>query len=82
VNVEKETGARFLVMMPMGIGDAVAVGLSTIDQIKNDPEAYGRIDVACNDLQADIFRHDPRINSIICIDSSISRYSRCPAKKT
>jgi len=72
VNVAKETGVRFLVMMPMGIGDAVAVGLSTIDQIiKNDPEAAGAIDVVCNHLQADIFRHDPRINGIICIDSSI-----------
>lgn len=72
VNVTKETGARFLVMMPMGIGDAVAVGLSTIDQIiKNDPAVDGAIDVVCNHLQADIFRHDPRINSIICIDSSI-----------
>jgi len=72
MHIEKEVGARFLVMMPMGIGDAVAVGLSTIDQIiKNDPEADGEIDVVCNDVQADIFRHDPRINSIICIDSSI-----------
>ena len=38
VNIEKETRARFLVMMAMGIGDAVAVGLSAIDQIiKNEP---------------------------------------------
>ncbi len=63
--------ARFLVMMAMGIGDAVAVGLSAIDQIiKNEPEADGKIDVVCNDLQADIFKYDPRINTIICIDDS------------
>jgi ADP-heptose:LPS heptosyltransferase len=71
VDIEKEDRARFLVMMAMGIGDAVAVGLSAIDQIiKNEPEADGKIDVVCNDLQADIFRYDPRINSIICIDDS------------
>jgi hypothetical protein len=71
VNNEKEYRARFLVMIPMGIGDAVAVGLSAIDQIiKNEPESDGKIDVVCNDLQADIFRHDPRINTIICIDDS------------
>jgi ADP-heptose:LPS heptosyltransferase len=71
VNIEKEASARFLVMIPMGIGDAVAVGLSAIDQIiKNEPETDGKIDVVCNDLQADIFRYDPRINTIICIDDS------------
>ena len=71
VNIEKEDKARFLVMMAMGIGDAVAVGLSAIDQIiKNEPETDGKIDVVCNDLQADIFRFDPRIHSIICIDDS------------
>jgi ADP-heptose:LPS heptosyltransferase len=71
VNIEKESRACFLVMIPMGIGDAVAVGLSAIDQIiKNEPETDGKIDVVCNDLQADIFRHDTRINTIICIDDS------------
>jgi len=71
VNNEKEYRARFLIMIPMGIGDAVAVGLSAIDQIiKNEPESDGKIDVVCNDLQADIFRHDPRLNTIICIDDS------------
>jgi len=71
VIIEKKDKARFLVMMAMGIGDAVAVGLSAIDQIiKNEPETDGKIDVVCNDLQADIFRFDPRIHSIICIDDS------------
>lgn len=50
---KKSHYARFLILMPMGIGDAVAMGLSAIDQIvKNDPVAYGKIDVACNHLQA------------------------------
>src|SRR5215472_5107109 len=73
MSVEKNAEhARYLIMMPMGIGDAVAVGLSAVDQIiKNDPEAYGKIDVVCNDLQADIFSYDPRINTIICMNSSI-----------
>jgi len=71
VNIEKEVNARFLVMMAMGIGDAVAVGLSAIDQIiKNEPETDGKIDVVCNDLQADIFRFDPRIHTIICVDET------------
>ena len=71
VNIEKEVKARFLVMMAMGIGDAVAVGLSAIDQIiKNEPETDGKIDVVCNDLQADIFRFDPRIHTIICVDEA------------
>jgi ADP-heptose:LPS heptosyltransferase len=71
VNIEKEDRTRFLVMMAMGIGDAVAVGLSAIDQIiKNEPEADGKIDVVCNGLQADLFKNDPRIHSIICIDDS------------
>lgn len=71
MNTENEDSGRFLVMMAMGIGDAVAVGLSAIDQIiKNEPETKGKIDVVCNDLQADIFRYDPRIHTIICIDES------------
>lgn len=71
MNIEKEARARFLVMIPMGIGDAVAMGLSAIDQIiKNEPDTDGKIDVVCNDLQADIFSHDPRINTIICINDT------------
>ena len=61
--------ARFLILMPFGIGDAVAVGLSAIDQIvKNDPAAYGKIDVVCSSLQADMFKYDPRIHEIILVD--------------
>jgi ADP-heptose:LPS heptosyltransferase len=65
----KSDHARFLILMPTGIGSAVAVGLSAVDQIiRNDPAAYGKIDVVCNDLQADIFRYDPRIHEIIYVD--------------
>ena len=57
---------RFLITLDVGIGDAVAVGLSAIDQIiKHDPIAYGTIDVLCNKLQSEVFAYDPRINRII-----------------
>lgn len=57
---------RYLVTMDVGIGDAVAVGLSAIEQIvSNDPGASGKSDVLCNPLQSEIFRYDPRVNRII-----------------
>lgn len=57
---------HYLVTMYVGIGDAVTVGLSATEQIiKNDPAAYGKIDVLCNDVQAEIFQYDPRINRVI-----------------
>lgn len=57
---------RFLVTMYVGIGDAVASGLSMVDQIiENDADAYGKIDVLCNSIQAEIFEDDPRINRVI-----------------
>lgn len=60
---------RFLITLDVGIGDAVAVGLSAVDQIiKNDPAAYGTIDVLCNKLQTEVFTYDPRINRIIQTD--------------
>lgn len=56
----------YLLTMYKGIGDAVAFGLSVIDQIlQNDPPAAGKIDVLCNRIQAEIFEHDPRINRLI-----------------
>ncbi|WP_165423161.1 glycosyltransferase family 9 protein [Ktedonosporobacter rubrisoli] len=52
--------------LDVGIGDAIVVGLSAIDQIvANDPLASGTIDILCNALQAQIFACDPRINRII-----------------
>ncbi|HZU68317.1 MAG TPA: hypothetical protein VFA09_13665 [Ktedonobacteraceae bacterium] len=60
--------ARFLILMPFGIGDAAAIGLSAIDQIvKNDPAAQGKIDIVCNELQANLFTYDPRINEILFV---------------
>ena len=60
---------RFLITLDRGIGDAVAVGLSAVDQIiRNDPTAYGTIDVLCNKLQTEVFTYDPRINRIIQTD--------------
>lgn len=57
---------RYLVTFDKGIGDAVAIGLSAVEQIiENDAAAYGAIDVLCNKVQSDLFRYDPRINRII-----------------
>ncbi len=56
----------YLLTMYKGIGDAVAFGLSAIDQIlQNDLASAGKIDVLCNRIQAEIFEHDPRVNRLI-----------------
>src|SRR5437667_11041822 len=63
---------RFLITMYTGIGDAVSVGLSAVDQIiKNDPQAYGKIDVLCDVLQAQIVEYDPRIHTIISVSKML-----------
>jgi hypothetical protein len=63
---------RFLLVLPIGIGDAVAVGSSVADQIiRNAQEAYGNIDVLGNDIQAEIFQHDPRIHRIIRVHPTL-----------
>ncbi len=70
-HISLETGGKadtpvYLLTMYKGIGDAVAFGLSVIDQIiQNDPSAAGKIDVLCNRIQAEIFEHDPRVNRLI-----------------
>lgn len=57
---------QYLITIDKGIGDAIAIGLSAVEQIiENDAGAYGAIDILCNELQTDIFRFDPRINRII-----------------
>lgn len=62
----------YLVTMYKGIGDAVLVGLSFIDQIiEEHPQALGRIDVLCNSVQAELFEHDPRVNRIILTNNSL-----------
>src|SRR5258706_13382560 len=67
--VAKTECPRYLITMDTGIGDAIAIGLSALDQIiRNDPAACGNIDVLCNPLQAEIFAYDPRINNILATD--------------
>ena len=70
--VERTDNPRYLVTMYKGIGDAVIVGLSLVDQIiQEDPQAFGKIDVLCNKVQAELFEHDPRINRIILTNNSL-----------
>src|SRR5881398_2393513 len=72
MNTNKRNCHSFLILLPAGIGDAVMIGLSSIDQIiKNNPETFGKIDIVCNDVQSEIFKHDPRIRHIIRVASSI-----------
>lgn len=62
---ETRNTARYLVTMYVGIGDAVVVGLAAIDQlIQHDPHAWGQIDVLCNQVQAELFAHDPRVRRV------------------
>ena len=64
--------SRFLITLPLGIGDAVLFGLSAVDQIiKNDPDAYGKIDILCYPAQAEVFEHDPRIHRVIQVDLAL-----------
>jgi hypothetical protein len=67
--VSKQDTPRFLITLDVGIGDAVAMGLSAVDQIiRHDPTAFGTIDVLCNTFQSEVFVCDPRINRIIQTD--------------
>ena len=66
VNGDSIDTPRYLVTLDKGIGDALVVGLSAIDQIiVNDSTASGKIDVLCSPRQSEIFRYDPRVNRII-----------------
>lgn len=67
---ERITRPNILLTMPYGIGDAVYIGLSAVDQIiKNDPGA--KIDVLCNSLQYELFSYDPRIHAIIVAERTL-----------
>ncbi len=67
--VEKQ---RLLITMPWGIGDAIVVGLSAVDQItRNDPEGNATIDLLCNHVQTEILKEDPRIHCLIAIDKHL-----------
>lgn len=58
--------------MPWGLGDAVSIGLSAIDQIiRDDPRGETAIDVLCNHRQAEVFAHDPRIHILMHVDDSL-----------
>lgn len=62
----------YLITIPYGIGDAVYVGLSAVGQMaKSSPQSFGKIDILCNALQAEIFMYDPRINNIIVADKTL-----------
>ncbi len=61
---ERITQRRVLLTMPYGIGDAVYIGLSAVDQITRN-DSFAKIDVLCNSLQYELFSYDPRINTII-----------------
>src|SRR6266566_935013 len=70
--MKMNTNCLFLVTMYKGIGDAVLVRLSFVDQIiKEEPQAFGKIDILCNSVQAEIFEHDPRVNRIILTNNSL-----------
>lgn len=70
---QREDRPRFLLAPDVGIGDAVAIGLSAVDQIlRNEPGASGAIDILCNRVQAELFAHDPRINRVIVSDCCFS----------
>jgi ADP-heptose:LPS heptosyltransferase len=63
---------RLLITMPWGIGDAIVVGLSAVDQIRrNDPAGDVEIDILCNQSQAEILAEDPRIHRIIQVDKEL-----------
>ena len=63
---------RLLITMSWGIGDAIDIGLSAVDQItRNDPDGRATIDMLCNHRQAPLFEHDPRIHEIIAIEHQL-----------
>ncbi len=68
----QETSARLLITMPWGIGDAISVGLSAVDQVdRDDPNRNVAVDVLCNPVQAEILEQDPRIDHLIQVDDSL-----------
>ncbi|HYX50871.1 MAG TPA: glycosyltransferase family 9 protein, partial [Ktedonobacteraceae bacterium] len=39
--------------------------------IQEDPQAFGKIDVLCNSIQAELFAHDPRVNRVVLTNDSL-----------
>lgn len=72
-NQERDhVSSDYLITIPYGIGDAVYIGLSAVGQmVKSSPQSFGKIDVLCNALQAEIFIYDSRINHIIVADKTL-----------
>lgn len=63
---------RLLITMPWGIGDAIVVGLSAVDQIRRaDPAGDVEIDILCNPSQSELLEEDPRIHHIIQVDKKL-----------
>src|SRR5579884_3977483 len=68
----KVDAARLLIAMPWGIGDAIEVGLSAVDQIRRiDPAGNVEIDLLCNQSQTEILEEDPRIHRLIEVDKRL-----------
>ena len=79
-NICNNNKSRYLVIMPLAIGDAIAIGSSAIDQIiLNDHHAYGAIDILCSKVQSHLFQCDPRIRRMIIIKSD---FFHTPGLKT
>ncbi len=63
---------RILITMTWGIGDAIIIGLSAVDQItRNDPDGKIAIDLLCNHSQAELLKEDPRIHQVIEVDQRL-----------
>ncbi|HKV58898.1 MAG TPA: glycosyltransferase family 9 protein [Ktedonobacteraceae bacterium] len=68
----EEDVPHLLLAIPWGIGDAISVGLSAVDQItRNDPDSHVKIEVVCNRLQSELLEHDPRIYRLIQVDTGL-----------
>ena len=58
--------------MPWGIGDTISVGLSAVDQIgRNNPGGIVKIDMLCNQLQAELLENDPRLHRLVQVDAGL-----------
>lgn len=71
-SIREKQAPRLLITMPWGIGDTIRIGLSAVDQVsRNDPLGQTAVDILCNDLQASVFAHDPRIHTVIAVDENL-----------
>ncbi|MGH2496671.1 MAG: glycosyltransferase family 9 protein [Ktedonobacteraceae bacterium] len=69
---QKEDVPHLLLAIPWGIGDAISVGLSAVDQItRNDPDGHVKIEILCNHLQSELLEHDPRIYRLIQVETGL-----------